>query len=128
MELRSLVNSAPTTCDPETPLLGAIQLMRKLDIGALPVVVDEELVGILTERDVISALASEGDVDGTVVADWMTASPDTLSPDTDVMEAAEWMLAAGYRHIPIVADGKILGLVSIKDVLWAVTEPIAQYS
>lgn len=51
----------------------------------------------------------------------MTPNPDSMEPDVKVEEAANWMLAAGYRHLPVVADGEILGIVSMKDVMWALT-------
>ncbi len=53
----------------------------------------------------------------------MTAYPDSIDPDMQVTEAAEWMLASGYRHIPVLDGSRILGMISIKDVLWAMTGP-----
>ena len=49
----------------------------------------------------------------------MTPGPDTVSPEVAVEEVAEWMLAAGYRHVPVMDEGELLGIASIKDVLWA---------
>jgi CBS domain-containing protein len=45
--------------------------------------------------------------------------PDSFSPEMDVREAAEWMLAAGYRHLPVVEERRLIGMASIKDILWA---------
>ena len=53
----------------------------------------------------------------------MTPDPDVLSPEVEVRDAADWLLATGYRHLPVVEGGRLLGVVSIKDILWAVKEP-----
>ena len=45
--------------------------------------------------------------------------PGLVSPEMSVREAADWMLAAGYRHLPVVEDGRLIGMASIKDILWA---------
>jgi CBS domain-containing protein len=44
-----------------------------------------------------------------------------MDPDIEVTDAAEWMLAAGYRHLPVAESGKLLGMVSMKDIMWAIT-------
>jgi CBS domain-containing protein len=103
----------------------AIRLMSYRDVGALAVVRDRRLVGILTERDVLRACADEADLDVVQIGDWMTRDPDALDPDMTVGEAAEWMLAAGYRHLPILDGVSVVGMVSIKDILWGLTEPSA---
>jgi CBS domain-containing protein len=51
----------------------------------------------------------------------MTPEPDSLEPDVEVADAALWMLAAGYRHLPVVTDGQVIGMLSIKDIMWALT-------
>jgi CBS domain-containing protein len=56
----------------------------------------------------------------------MTFLPDTFGPELSVEDAADWMLATGYRHLPIVeVSGRVVGMVSIKDVLWALTDSAA---
>src|SRR5690606_4085507 len=92
------------------------------DVGSLLVMDATDIVGIVTERDVLRAVA-EGKTQGIVKA-IMTPEPDLLESDVDVMEAAEWMMAAGYRHLPVVQQGKLIGMVSIKDLVWALTEQI----
>ena len=57
-----------------------------------------------------------------VVRDWMTGDPDTFSPETDVEEAASWLLEAGYRHMPVMEGDELLGVVSTRDLLWAIVE------
>jgi CBS domain-containing protein len=97
--------------------------MKSNGVGSLAVEVDGALEGIFTERDLLDAVAGDADLDRARVEDWMTAYPDSIDPDMSVPEAADWMLASGYRHIPVVDASGILGMISIKDVLWAMTEP-----
>ena len=52
----------------------------------------------------------------------MTPDPDSLTPDVDAADAADWLMATGYRHLPVVEEGQLLGIVSIKDVLWALKD------
>jgi len=103
-------------------MLTAAQTMSRAGIGSLAVMEAGRLVGIVTERDVVDAVAGGGDPAQAPVGDWMTRDPDVLEPDVTVETAAEWLLATGYRHLPVVDGEKLLGIVSIKDVLWAVEE------
>ncbi len=66
---------------------------------------------------------SGADLDTEPISSWMTVYPDSFSPDMEVADAADWMLARGYRHLPIVDDEALIGVISIKDILWAVTDP-----
>jgi CBS domain-containing protein len=84
-------------------------------VGAILVVEDDHLVGILTERDVLRA-AGRGTIEGTV-SQWMTADPDTVTPDATIGMAAAMMVHGGYRHVPIVDAGNLVGIVSIRDLL-----------
>ena len=77
------------------------------------------LLGILTERDVLRAAASEEDLRSASVERWMTPDPDTCEPDLDTEEAAGLMLSRGYRHLPVVVDGDLVGMASLRDVLSA---------
>jgi CBS domain-containing protein len=64
-------------------------------------------------------VATGADPETELVADWMAEAPDTFSPDVEVEEAARWLLEVGYRHMPVMSDGELLGIVSIRDLLWA---------
>lgn len=109
------------TCAAEATLAQAAKSMVDEDIGALPVTLDGRLLGILTERDILRAVADRRLAEEVKVSAFMTPNPDSMEPDVEVEEAASWMLAAGYRHLPVAADGEILGIVSMKDVMWALT-------
>src|SRR5581483_2677693 len=85
------------------------------------VVVDGEgrLAGMLTERDVLRAAASGADLTTASAADWMTANPTVAALDMDIADAAEVMGTRGFRHLPVVVDDVVVGIVSQRDVLSA---------
>ena len=126
MEIRSLVGGTASVCGPDLTISAAAHTMVNEGIGSIGVVDRGRLIGIFTERDALRVVADGSDPDEQVVADWMTPDPDVLSPQVEVEDAAEWLLATGYRHLPVVEDGALLGIVSIKDILWALREPIGQ--
>jgi CBS domain-containing protein len=101
----------------------ATHLMTEREVGALAVSRAGRLIGILTERDVLRACSDEVDLDEGTVESRMTEDPDSLEPDMTVEAAADWMLAAGYRHLPVLDGVNLVGMVSIKDILWGLTEP-----
>lgn len=122
MKLRALVGGSAEVTGPDTSLEDAARAMIAAGVGSLGVVDGPDLVGIITERDLIRATA-EGALVGGQVRDWMSPSPDTFSPEDDVSEAAQWLLETGYRHLPVMDDsGELLGIASIRDLLWAIIE------
>ena len=123
MKLRGMVGGRAEVCGPETTLQDVSEAMLTAKVGSVGVVEGRELAGIITERDVLRAAAEGCDTAREIVRDWMTADPDVFSPDVDVREAAEWLLETGYRHMPVMEDGELLGIVSIKDILWAIASP-----
>ncbi len=123
MTIEELASKNLVSVPPDTSLRKAADLMRQERVGSVAVVVDGAMEGIFTERDLVGAVAEFAEMDREPVSNWMTPDPDTLGPETPVEEAAEWMLATGYRHLPVVDElGRLQGMVSVKDVLWAVTE------
>ncbi len=123
MTIKDLAGGSVVSVEPSTSLRKTAELMHEAGVGSVAVAVDGALEGILTERDILNAVADYADLDRDLASGWMTALPDTFGPDMSVADAADWMLATGYRHLPIVdEEGSVLGMVSIKDVLWAVTE------
>lgn len=123
MTVRELVGDEVLGIEPDATLRYATQLMSDREVGALAVQRAGRLVGILTERDILRACAEEADLDVLTVQDRMTEDPDSLEPEMTVDAAAEWMLAAGYRHLPVLDGVNLVGMVSIKDILWGLTEP-----
>ena len=123
MTIRELVGGEVVEIEATRTLREAIRLMTANQVGAVAVQRNGRLAGIFTERDVLRACAEDADLDSVTVRDWMTSDPDSLDPEMNVEAAADWMLAAGYRHLPVVEGVDLVGMVSIKDILWALTEP-----
>jgi CBS domain-containing protein len=107
--------------EPGLPLTEVAERMVARDVGAVLVVEGERLVGILTERDVLRAVAG-GLREDTVVADWMTRDPETMEPDEPIRQAAVLMIHGGFRHMPIVEGEKVVGMLSIRDLMRVVLE------
>lgn len=121
MELRELLSGEVETVPANTTIIDAAAQMQRAGVGSLAVLDEGEFSGIFTERDILQLVAAGADAAAETVAGWMTMYPDSFLPDTDVKEAADWMLAAGYRHLPVIEDGRLVGMASIKDILWALT-------
>lgn len=127
MTIRELVGGSVVEMTPTDSVRKAAELMKEAEVGSVAVVVDDALEGILTERDILNAVAQFADLDRDSISNWMTSLPDTFGPEMLVDDAADWMLATGYRHLPVVDElGSVLGMVSIKDVLWALTDPTTE--
>jgi CBS domain-containing protein len=105
------------TTEPDDTLLDAAGRMHCYQIGALPVYEQHRLIGIVTERDMVAALAEGADPKRTRVADYMTELPVTISPDDDVKVAAHRMAELGVRHLPVVDGQYLVGMLSMRDLL-----------
>jgi citrate synthase len=114
----SEVMSAPvvTALSSETLAVAAAR-MEAERVGSVVVVDGDRPTGILTERDVVRFGAAGADSSATKVSEWMTEDPDTVGPDVDVQEAYNTLAEHGYRHIPVVDDGRIVGVVSMRDLM-----------
>ncbi len=94
----------------------AAQLMRRHNVGAVPIVEDEVLKGIITVNDMTYRVIAEGlDPDKTLLGEVMTPDPDTVSSDTTAIDALRLMQDGDYRHLPVVDGGRILGIISRRD-------------
>ncbi|HEX4608653.1 MAG TPA: CBS domain-containing protein [Urbifossiella sp.] len=127
---RSLVTEPVSALNPREPVtvpadaaLGdAVRLMIDRRVGAVLVVGPAgELVGILTERDFLTRVAGRAGFEGLPVRDFMTRDPETVTPADTLAFALGKMDAGGYRHLPVVAAGRPVGVVSVRDVLRHVT-------
>ncbi len=94
----------------------AAKLMRKHNVGAVLIIEDEALKGILTVNDMTYRVIAKGlDPDKTLLGEVMTPDPDTVSSDTTAIDALRLMQDGNYRHLPVVDGGRVLGLVSRRD-------------
>jgi CBS domain-containing protein len=109
------------TVEPGDRLGEVAQRMVARDVGAVLVMEGEALSGILTERDVLRAVAA-GIQDDTLVSDWMTRDPETMSPDDTTQHAAVLMIHGGFRHMPLVEGDKVVGMLSIRDLMRVVLD------
>lgn len=103
---------------PDASVADAVKLLHDRGIGAVPVMHDGRVEGVFSERDVIRLLASEGGsaLDKTV-AEAMTAPAITAAPDQNVLGALTVMTRKRVRHLPVVENGRVVGIVSIGDLV-----------
>ena len=119
MKVSDLQQHELFTAQADESLDEAADRMNWHQVGALPVLEGQHLVGIITERDLTAALAEGVDPATTPVSDYMTPAPTVLGPDSELTEAAHTMLELGVRHLPIVRSGRLVGVLSIRDLLGA---------
>ena len=106
------------TISPDAGVRDLIALLAEHNIGALVVSRDgTSLDGIVSERDVVRHLHSDGTVVNNTVAAIMTSTVDTCGPDDDLDEVMATMTARRFRHVPVVSDGALIGIISIGDVV-----------
>ncbi len=104
------------TLDADAKLSDAAKRMAERGVGAVVVLADERLAGILTERDILKAVATGFEPDSKV-SDWMTRHPETIESDDTTDHAATLMIHGGFRHLPVVDAGEIKGILSIRDLM-----------
>jgi CBS domain-containing protein len=104
------------TVSAQATLGEASSQMAARGVGAVVVLEGEAIAAILTERDVMKAVAAGKDGSASV-ADWMTSHPDTIEPTDTTDHAASLMILGGFRHLPVVEEGKVVGIVSIRDLM-----------
>ena len=115
--VRDLMSTPPVTCDTDASLAEAAGLMNSHDMGSVIVTDGPKVTGIVTERDLLRAAAGHADPLAEPVHLWMTANPDVLAPDEDAAAAWTSLTHHHYRHLPVVEDGALVGVVSIRDLL-----------
>jgi CBS domain-containing protein len=121
---RNYMSRSLLTVEPGLGLKAVAERMVDKDVGAVLVIEHGRLVGILTERDILRAVAG-GITDDTLVSDWMTRDPETMEPDETTQTAAVLMIHGGFRHMPIVDGDEVVGMLSIRDLMRIVLEDAA---
>jgi CBS domain-containing protein len=121
MKVKDLMTAAVRTCTPDTTVAEAAQLMWDGDCGILPVVDDGELVGVVTDRDMYIALATQNERASQLkVGAVVTRAIATCAPEDDVQAALTTMRDSRVRRLPVVGfGGTVLGILSINDILLA---------
>ena len=126
LRIKYLLATKPKTIwsiGPDEPVLQAIRLMSEKQIGALPIMQTDKLIGIVSERDYARKVILMGRSSaGTAVSQIMTTRLITISPEDTVHRCMELMTEKRIRHLPVVEKGKLVGMISIGDLVKAVIE------
>ena len=115
------------TVAPEDTLGEAAEKMAGRGVGAALVMDFGRLVGILTERDLLAAVAGRVQASEARVREWMTENPVTVPESTSIGRAASIMVTNGFRHLPIVDAERTIGIVSLRDVIRSVVREYPEY-
>jgi len=103
---------------PDATVIETLQLMADKDVGALLVLEEGKIVGIVSERDFVRSIAEkESCILNTVVLEYMTKTVYTISPDSSIDECMQLMTREHIRHLPVVEQEKLVGMISIGDVV-----------
>lgn len=118
MLCREIMTTAIKTATRETSIREAAELLREADVGALPVVEDGKLIGIITDRDIVVRAIADGKGPETPVAEAMTTEPFSVKPDDFVFEAIRLMGDKQVRRIPVTnAEGGLEGIIAMADIV-----------
>ncbi len=112
------------TVEAAAPVQEAARSMDARGVGAVIVLESGRLAGVFTERDLLRAVA-RGLAANATVADFMTPHPETIEPDETTEQAAVLMIHGGFRHLPVVQGGVVIGILSIRDLMRSVLDDAA---
>ncbi len=116
-QIKDLMTPNPTSCEQSTTVLEAAKKMVQEDVGALPVVEGDRLVGLVTDRDIVVRVVAEGrDPMSTTLRDVASSELETVSPDDDLDTALRKMASAQVRRLPVVEGDRLVGVVAQADV------------
>lgn len=116
LSLADVMTTAVFAVERDASLTQAAAQMVERTVGAAVIFEEGRLAGILTERDIMRAVAS-GRAGESRVEDWMTRHPDVAHPDDTTDHAASLMIHGGFRHLPVVVGDDVVGIVSIRDLM-----------
>ncbi|HVF62238.1 MAG TPA: CBS domain-containing protein [Thermoanaerobaculia bacterium] len=118
MKVREIMTENPACCTPEQTVREAARLMAQNDCGSIPVVEEStrRLLGVVTDRDLAIRVLAEGRGPDTPVREAMTPDPVTCSPDDDVDKVERLMAERQVRRIPVVENGRVVGVVAQADL------------
>lgn len=116
MQIKDVMTNNVTTVTPNSSVNDAARVMKDLNVGAVPVAQGQKTVGIITDRDIAIRNVANGNDAKTMVSDVMTNQIISGTPDMSQEEAAELMARNQIRRLPIVENGKLVGIVSLGDL------------
>ncbi len=117
--VREVMSDNVITVDAEATVAEAATVMGGKRVGSALIMDGDRIAGIFTERDIVRALGEHFDAAGHTVSNWMTRNPATIGPDATTDEALSRMLAGGFRHLPVVDDDRVVGMLSMRDLAGA---------
>jgi CBS domain-containing protein len=118
--VRDAMTSSPKTISPSTTPQEAARLMKSEDVGSLPIVEGDKLVGVVTDRDLAIRVLAEGKSPDTAVSEIASKDVVTVDPDQSLEEAARLMAEHQVRRLPVVEeDGRLVGVLAQADVAQA---------
>jgi CBS domain-containing protein len=117
-KVKDVMTVSVRTISPDANMDEAAKLMRRFRIGSLVVVKDEKPVGIITERDLAYKIVAEGKMNAKV-GDIMSKDLKTIDKDKTIVEAAKLMAAHVIRRLPVVEEGKLVGIITLEDIMKA---------
>ena len=116
-KIREVMTPAPATIQADRPATEAAQKMKEADAGMIPVMANGNLLGTVTDRDIVLRIVAEGkDPQSTLVGEIASTDPITVAPDEDLDAALEKMAKHQVRRLPVVEDGRLIGVVAQADV------------
>jgi len=121
VKVAEVMRSPVVTASPGETVADAAKRMEEAGVGALAVVAEGKLVGIITERDIVRKVVARGrDPSLTRVLEAMTPGPVHVPPTASLGEALRLMADLGVRHLPVVDGDKLVGMLSVRDIVSAV--------
>jgi CBS domain-containing protein len=117
VRVREVMRPDPLCVEPQAPVARVVELMREQRSDCALACDEGSIRGIFTERDYLMKVAGDPERITDPVATYMTKEPKTLTPDDSVGELIRIVVSGGYRHVPVVADGRVQGLVASLDVV-----------
>jgi CBS domain-containing protein len=122
MRVSEVMSRELTVAGPETTIVEAASLMSQRRVGSTLVMAGERIIGIFTERDILRAVSHDASAMHEPLEHWMTRRPQTISADVDVEEALKIMVDGHFRHLPVIEQGRLIGMLSMRDVSRASVE------
>lgn len=117
MKVKDIMTDDLAVISPDATVIEAAQLMQKHDVGAVPVCEGSNIVGLVTDRDIVVRNIAHGkDPNHTPVRDVMTTQVKSISPETNISEAAGIMATQQIRRLPVIQDDRLVGMVSLGDL------------
>jgi CBS domain-containing protein len=116
MRVSEAMSGELTRAVPETTIAEAASLMAQRRVGSTLVCVGDRLLGIFTERDILRAVSHDASAMREPLEHWMTRRPRTVTPDSDLDEALRIMVEGNFRHLPVMEEGRLVGMLSMRDI------------